>query len=281
MSTTVSTSTGVSREKTAVLVITTHGKMEVYASKTGILQPVLTPKPINMNVVLLQAAACGVVNIVEPNQLESYVKVINDTVEASEFNDNTTNEEMMQIAESIRTKLMQIDNEAEEVAQEVYSMNPNYVDDTEVMDYHYHNNKFYNIYNNRFIIDKRFLRANELTNPLSKDWKINLLSENDEDLMETMKRNVSSLRNSSQRKKNSVLYMSEIIQELQKRGILNVLIFDFTCSVIYNAVTPRDIRHVRRSFMNRTKKATPKAKAKAKIKKMSTRRTRSTSTSLL
>ena len=270
-----------SKTKTAVLVITTHGQIDVGITKTGILQPVLTPKPSNINVVLLQAAVCGVINIVEPNQVASYVKVINDTVNASGFNENTTKEEMVEIAESIKTQLMKIDDKPEEVAQEVSVKNPNYVGNTEVMNYHYHNNKFYNIYSNRFIIDKKFLRANELTNPRSKDWKINLLSENGEDLMETMNRNVSSLRNSSERKKNSVLYMSEIIQELQKRDILNVLIFDFTCSIISNYVTPRDIRRVRTSFMNRTRKAKAKAKStKAKAAAKSTRRTRSASMSL-
>ena len=73
--------------------------------------------------------------------------------------------------------------------------------------------------------------------------------------------------------------MSEIIQELQKRGILNVLIFDFTCSIISNYVTPRDIRRVRNSFMNRTRKAKAKS-TKAKAAAKSTRRTRSASMSL-
>jgi hypothetical protein len=94
--------------------------------------------------------------------------------------------------------------------------------------------------------------------------------------MATMKPNVSSLRKSSLRKESSVVYMSDIIHELERRGVESVLIFDFSCSLIENRVTDRDIRHVRSSFMNTTRKAKPKVKfATPKPKSTSTRRTRS------
>jgi hypothetical protein len=286
MSTSTSESTSESQEKSVVVVITTHGAMKVSIGKTGLLKPILAPKPTNMNVVLLQAAVCGVVNFIGSTEISSYVKAINGVVKASGFNDNTTKEDMVKIAESIRTKLLQLDNMREQVAQEISEKNPDFVGDPQTMDYIHHKNKFYNIYDNDYLIDKQFSRANELTTPRGKIWKVNLLGKNSEDLMAKMNPNVSSLRNSSKRKENSVLYMSGIIRELEKRGIENALIIDLSCSVIDNTLSDRDIRHARSTFMKRSK--TPKAKAKAKFatpkatvkmrkgaKSISTRRTRS------
>lgn len=260
-------------DKTAVLIITTHGEINVKYAVTGVLEPVLTPKPTNMKVVLLQAATCGVINIATASNVVSYVKTIRDAIEASDYNNNTTKEEMVAIVESIKAQLMQIDYRPQEVARAVSARNPHYVGDIEVMDYHYHNNKSYDVYSEDYLIDKKFSRSNVLTKPRSKDWKINLLGAEGEDLMGTMNSNVSSLRKSSQREESSVIYMSDIIHELEKRGIESVLVFDLSCSLIENRVSVGDIRQVRRSFMRDTMKA--KAKLKPKAKSTSTRRTRS------
>ena len=247
-------STFQSHQKTAVLVITTHGDIKVEFSSTTelhpiMIHPIMTAEPDGMDIVLLQTAACGIVNMVPPINVVSYTKTIRDAIKTSEFNENTTKSDMMSIAERVKVEIMQIDNQPADVAREISSKNTNFSEDPQTIDYHHHNNKFYNIYGDKNIVDKRFSRANKLTKPGSRDLKVNLLGAPNEDLMNTLNPHISSLRNSHKRHEPSVLYMRNIIKELQKRGITKLLIFDFTCSVIENDVSDRVTRHTRRSFM--------------------------------
>jgi hypothetical protein len=239
-------------QKTAVLVITTHGGINVEIEETGVLQPVTTDKPEDMDIVLLQTAVCGVVNMLESDKVNEFTQVIRDTIKESDFNNETTQTEMVNIAETIKTKLMQIDDQPAVVAKEIYSKTPGYIDDDETMDYLHHSNKMYNVYSGKTLIDKEFSRANELTNPNSLDWKVNLLRQLDnreisyEDLMVTLNPNITKLRNSDERKQPSILSMYKIISELQRRGISKVIIIDLTCSVIIQNVSETTTRHFRR-----------------------------------
>lgn len=238
------------RPKTAVLVITTHGGINVEFTSTGGLQPVKIDVPDGMDIVLMEAAVCGVVNVVSPINVVSYTKTIRDAINTSEFNENTTVSDMMSIAERVKVEIMQIDNQPADVAREISSKNTNFSEDPQTIDYHHHNNKFYNIYGDKNIVDKRFSRANKLTKLGSRDLKVNILADN-EDLMNTLNPHISSLRNSHKRSINNILYMHDIIEELEGRGITKVLIFDFTCSVIENTVSKRQVRETRRSFMKK------------------------------
>ena len=260
-------STFPSHQKTAVLVITTHGDIKVEVSSTTGLHPIMTAEPDGMDIVLLQTAACGIVNMVPPSKVVSYTKIVRDAVNASGFNENTTKSDMVVMVERIKSEIMGIDNLPATIAKEISSKTPGYADDPQTVDYYHHIDKFYNVYSDKYMIDKRFSRANELTKPGSRDWKVNLLGTKDEDLMETLNPNVSSLRKSSKRDELSVLYMRNIIKELQKRGITKLLIFDFTCSVIENTVSKRDVRHTRRLFMYTV--GTPPIKIKRSTKNKS------------
>jgi len=264
-------STFPSHQKTAVLVITTHGGVKVTLSSTSGLDTIMTSEPDDMDIVLLQTAACGVVNMVPPSKVVSYTKVVRDAINASGFNENTTKSDMVEIVERIKSEIMGIDNLPATIAKEISSKTPGYADDPQTMDYHHHTNKFYTVYSDKYMIDKRFSRANELTKPGSRDWKVNLLGTKDEDLMDTLNPNVSSLRKSNKRDELSVLYMRNIINELQKRGIKKLLIFDFTCSVIENDVSDRGVRHTRRTFMKKIGTTPRKSRKSTGIYKKSTR----------
>jgi hypothetical protein len=267
------------RPKTAVLVITTHGGINVEFTTTGGLQPITIAEPDGMDIVLLEAAVCGVVNSVSPSNVVSYTKTVRDAINISEFNENMTKSDMMSIAERVKTEIMQIDDQPDLTAKEISARNSNFIDDPQTIDYYHHNNKFYNIYGDKYIVDKRLSRANELTKPGSRNWKVNLLGALDEDLMDTLNPNISSLRKSSKRHENNILYTHDIIEELEKRGITKVLIFDFTCSVIENIVTKRQVRQTRRSFMQRigtaSTRRTKRVRAKKAIRNKSSRRSRS------
>jgi hypothetical protein len=260
-----------SHQKTAVLVITTHGGVKVEVSSTSGLQPVMTVEPDGMDIVLLEAAVCGIINIVSPSNVVSYTKAVRDAVNASEFNENTTKSDMISIAERVKSEIMQIDEWPEVVAKEFSSRNANYIDDPYTVDYHHNNDKFYNVYSDKYMINKRFSRANELTKPGSRNWKVILLGTTDEDLMDTLNPNISSLRKSSKRSENSILYTRDIIEELERRGIKKVLIFDFTCSIIENTVTKRDVRQTRRSHMYKIGATPRKSRKSTRIYKKSTR----------
>jgi hypothetical protein len=263
-------STFQSHQKTAILVITTHGGINVEFTTTGGLQPITITEPDGMDIVLLEAAVCGVVNSVSPSNVVSYTKTVRDTINASEFNENTTKSDMISIAERVKSEIMQIDDQPDLTAKEISARNSNFIDDPETIDYYHHNNKFYNIYGDKYIVDKRLSRANEQTKPGSRNWKINLLGALDEDLMDTLKPHISSLRKSSKRHENNILYTHDIIEELKKRGITKVLIFDFTCSVIENIVTERQVRQTRRSHMYKVGATPRKSRKSTGIYKKST-----------
>ena len=256
------------RPKTAVLVITTHGGINVEFTSTGSLQPVKIDVPDGMDIVLMEAAVCGVVNVVSPINVVSYTKTIRDAINTSEFNENTTVSDMMSIAKRVKVEIMQIDNQPADVAREISSKNTNFSEDPQTIDYHHHNNKFYNIYGDKNIVDKRFSRANKLTKLGSRDLKVNILGALNEDLMDTLNPHISSLRNSSKRSVNNILYMHDIIEELEGRGIKKVLIFDFTCSVIENTVSKRQVRETRRSSMKKGGTAPRKSRKSTRPSKL-------------
>ena len=240
------------KKKTAVLVITTHGDfkvkgaIKVKVASTDVLEPQTIVKPDDMDIVILQAATCGIVNIIAPIQVVSYTKNIRDNTYG--FDANTSKDNMVKIVESIKETIMRSDIQPDIVSKEVYSGNPNYIDDSQYMGYYYHNDKSYTVSSDDIIINKRFSRNSTQTKSGSRDWKVNLLGEtmgSDEDLMVTLKPSLLGLR---PKERDEIMYMSDIIFELKKREIEKVLIFDFTCSVVKNNVNERYVRQLRRSM---------------------------------
>ena len=237
-----------SPQKTAVLVITTHGDFEAEVdTSTGGLHP-KTVETLGMDIVVLQAATCGVVNLVQPSDVVSYITTIRRAV--SGFNGKTPKKKMIKLIQDIRTKIMMIDNQPDIVAKEVSLQNPNFVNNSRTMDYFHHSNKSYTVSSDGILFDKRFSRENDQTTRGSRDWKVNLLGDRkskDEDLMVTLNPNVTSLRNAGTRDESSVARMSDILQHLNERGVKKVLIFDFTCSVAEYDLTERELRDLRRN----------------------------------
>ena len=62
--------------------------------------------------------------------------------------------------------------------------------------------------------------------------------------------------------------MHDIIEELEGRGIKKVLIFDFTCSVIENTVSKRQVRETRRSSMKKGGTAPRKSRKSTRPSKL-------------
>jgi hypothetical protein len=66
--------------------------------------------------------------------------------------------------------------------------------------------------------------------------------------MEELHHNISALRTTKTRKENSIIYLSDIIDYLRKKGKKKVIIVDFSCSVIRRGeygVEPSQERYVR------------------------------------
>jgi len=250
--------------KTAVLVITTHGDFEAEVdASTGGLQPETVNPPDRMDVVVLQAATCGVVNILKPADVVRFVYNIRSNIEKFGFDDKTSKKDMVEIVTKIGSEIKGADSQPSDVAHEVSVKNPNYIEDGHTMEFHHHNDKSYVVSSK--IIDKRFSRENTQTKDRSRDWKVNLLGATlgkDEDLMVTLNPTLSSLR---KRERTEVIYMSDIIDELYKRGVRKILIFDFSCSVVSNDVSERDVRELRRN-VNKPGGGNHKTKRKSKRK---------------
>jgi hypothetical protein len=236
--------------KTALLLITTHGGVDVEIGSTGSLQPMTMDIPRRMNLVLVETAVLGVVNVLEPESVDVFAQVVRDTVRELNLNDNTTKDEMVNIAEEIKRRLIEVDNTRAEVTKSVRRGIPGYSDDPEVIDYVHNIPKAYNVYSGTYYIDKEFLRVNEQTTPLGLDWKVNLLNLRNgtsEDLMKTMSPYNTMLRSAD--KEHSIINMRDIIEHLRSRGYKNVLAVDLTCSVIMQNVTPSDTRSTRRNAL--------------------------------
>jgi hypothetical protein len=148
------------------------------------------------------------------------------------------------MVENIRAKLVEMDDQPEEIEEEIRQKNPEVLEDEEIMAYFHSKDKLYEIsnYKEQPPYNKEFLRENVLTtnntrSPFLYDWKINLLTSNPPmDLMLEVNPIVASLRNSKYREVFTVSYLSDVIKYLRKKGIKKIILIDFTCSVIRNKI---------------------------------------------
>ena len=222
----------------AVIVITSHGDIQVKSSKnpneTEEVEKYRFPR--DMTIVSLNAVSPSVPNLLPPKNVAPFVKIVRDNT--SIFNGRTSKKDMKNIVKIIREQILEMDDQPEDARTQVHSGNTYYTNDGEIMAYHYHSHELlYKIktYTNGMIYNKEFLRENSLVKPRSSNWKINLLNSGpttDEDLMDTLNPSVTSLRSASTRSVNTVTRMKNIIEELHNRGVRKLIIIDLSCSVI-------------------------------------------------
>jgi len=255
----------VGKLKTAVLVFTTHGDVQVRSSKN----PELTEEvekyriPEGMEIVSLNAVKPGVPNMLPPKNVKPFIRIVRTTTE--DFNDETEKKDMKEMVKQIKQQIFELDDQPGEVSTEVNKKNTNYTDDEETMAYHRTSHEFlYSIrtYSNRFMSNKEFLREDKLlykedydgenVKLESSNWKLNLLNTNvktDEDLMDTLNPNAGKTRAAHERSGYTITRLGNVIDELNRRGIKKVIIIDLTCSVIrkkQEGVTARTERTIAR-----------------------------------
>lgn len=236
----------------AIIAITTHGCIQVYKDKQhDILEPIRMDTITGMEVISLNVVTPSVPNLLPTEVVDSAIRIVKDETTPEKFNNSTTKENMVKIVGKIKNELKKIDTQPQEVEIEFKNKNTEYTNDEEIVAYRQHIDSMYTIYDysTRTPLNKQFYRANNDTLGKMYDWKIILLSnENEPDLMEELHHNISALRNTTTRKENSIIYLSDIINYLRKKGKKKVIIVDFSCSVIRRCeygVEPSDERYIR------------------------------------
>jgi hypothetical protein len=242
------------KDKIAVIVITTHGDIQVRENKKNKTYEPLTMNPIrDMEIISLNVVTPGVPNLAPSEIVETGINIIKE--ETQNFNNSTDKNDMIEIVERMKVRLIENDTQPEEVENEFKNRNPEYIEDEEVVAYRLHDDSMYSIhdYSLEIPLDKEFLRANidVFDKPSNEryDWKITLLSDSNEpDLMNTLNPTITALRTSETKKDNSITYFSKIIEYLRKIGKKKVIIVDFSCSVIRRrlyGVSPAQERYAR------------------------------------
>lgn len=248
------------KDKISIVAITTHGDIQVYENKTNkINKKIKTYEPVTMNpisdmeIISLNVVTPGVPNLAPSEIVETGINIIKE--ETQDFNNSTDKNEMIEIVERIKVRLIENDTQPVEVENEFKNKNPEYIEDEEIVAYRLHDDSMYSIhdYSIEMPLDKEFLRANidVFNKPINEryDWKITILSESNEpDLMNTLNPTISALRYSETKKDNSITYLSKIIEYLRKNGKKKVIIVDFSCSVIRRGeygISPTQERYAR------------------------------------
>lgn len=236
----------------AIIAITTHGCIQVYKDKKhDILEPNRMDTITDMEVISLNVVTPSVPNLLPTEVVDSAIRIVNHETTPEKFNNSTTKEDMVKIVGKIKNELKKNDTQPQEVEIEFKNKNTEYTNDEEIVAYRQHIDSMYTIYDysTRIPLNKQFYRANYDTLGKTYDWKIISLSdENELDLMEELHHNISALRNTTTRKENSIIYLSDIINYLRKKGKKKVIIIDFSCSVIRRGeygVEPSDERYIR------------------------------------
>jgi len=236
----------------AIVAITTHGCIQVYKDKKhDIFEPIRMDTITGMEVISLNVVTPSVPNLLPTEVVDSAIKIVKDETTPEKFNNSTTKENMLKLVGKIKNELKNNDTQPQEVENEFKNKNAEYTNDEEIVAYRQHIDSMYTIYDysTRFPLNKQFYRANNDTLGKMYDWKIILLSEeNEPDLMEELHHNISALRNTNTRKENSIIYLSDIIDYLKKNGKKKVIIVDFSCSVIRRGeygVEPSQERYIR------------------------------------
>lgn len=250
-------------KKTAVLVFTTHGDIQVRNS----INPELTEEvekfriPEGMEIVALNAVSPSVPNLLPPKNVAPFIKIVRNATK--DFKDTSKKDQMKEMVKSIRRQIVEGDDQPGTATKEIRSKNEFYTNDEEIMAYHYHSHEFlYRIrtYSTGIVLNKEYLREDKLlykkdyddkiVKLKSSNWKLNLLNSNindDEDLMDTLNPNAGKSRYASLGEGFTITRLKNVIDELYSRGILKVILIDLTCSVIrkkQRGITTRGERNV-------------------------------------
>lgn len=276
MSSKGSKKSGEGKLKTAVLVFTTHGDIQV-KSPTN---PELTEEvdkfrvPDGMEIVTLNAISPGAVNLLPSVNVAPFVKIVRDSTR--EFNDRTTKKQMKDMVKSIRGQIIERDDQPVVAAKAVREKNESFTDDDEIMAYHHNSHEFlYKIrtWTEGLVPNKEYLREDKLlytknyegeyVKLQSSNWKLNLLNSNvktDEDLMDTLNPIAAVTRTAHLREGSTITRLKNVVDVLYRRGIRKVIIIDLTCSVIrkkQQGVTDRVARNIKLQTIREESPETP------------------------
>jgi hypothetical protein len=222
----------------AVLVITTHGAIQVCENEHGTHDAELFTVPRDMTIVALNSVTPNIPNILPAKNVAPFVKIVRDRTSSKRFNASSSKAAMVEIVEEIKAEILENDDQIDWIAGQVKAKNENITGDGEIMAYFHHPDRLYQITTHgpgQTIYNKEFLRELGLVKGKSSNWKLNLLSSGvtrDEDLMDTLNPNVGKLRKGAPRTEDTVTRTESVIEELYARGIRKLIIIDLSCNVI-------------------------------------------------
>ena len=244
----------------AVLAITSHGDIQIEynlldtpAPSYSIIEPVKFLIPGDMEVIGIEVVSPSVPNLLPPKNTRPFMNIIKNIT--SEFNQDSTVEQMNTMVDEIITSLIELDDQPYDVVEQFRQKNTEYTEDKEVRAYFYHTELLYRKNNYKEIqpFNKQYLRENDLVTDNKRsshfyDWKINVLNSVPEtDLISLLNQRVGSLRSAASRKEFTVTRLNKVIEYLYNNGIRKVILVDFSCSVIrkkMNTVTEREERYI-------------------------------------
>jgi hypothetical protein len=270
----------------AVLVITTHGEIQVCENDHGTHDPDLYTVPRDMTIVTLNAVTPKIPNMLPSKNVGPFVRIVRENTTPDLFNAGSTRESMISIVEEIKERILEQDDQVRFISENVRSKNESFTSDEETMSYFYHPDLLYEIRSygsGEQMYNKKFLRELSDVKGRSSDWKLSLLNTGvttDEDLMDTLNPRIAALRPSTTRRtENTITRTENIIDELHGRGIRKLIIIDLSCNVIRRGlygISATAERHLAFTHSKSRKGGKKNKTRKLKLKKKTKRARRGT-----
>jgi len=240
----------------AILVITTHGQIQVCSVGDLGHTTCKTEIPKGMDVVSLEVVPPGVVNFLPGENIPGNFGTI--MKHSRGFNETTDKTDMIEFVKIIGEALMEIDDQPEFISGFVNRRDEDVTGDPEFMAYHYRPEFRYRVrmHDSGLIENKVFSRTEGDVTLKDGDWKLNLFIDGRYipiDLMTEIHANPSKLRNVYERTEDNRINMEEILEYIkQKYYIVKLIIIDMSCCVFrdkkHNQLSKTGVRSLARSL---------------------------------
>lgn len=222
--------------ETVVLGITTHGAIPIEDSEVKTFEV-----PSGMTITKVSLAAIGVCNLTTEDEVETASRIIGRVFQ----NTQRPIQKNIDLATFVVFDLhKELQKEVDKDVKSGLIKDPNF---QEFIRYSDKPQTQFTYTTGQKLIDKVFMRSVVEGMASPYDYKINMLNVTGKpDLVKllTTGRTVPSTRASVLRE-NTPLFFSDIVEFLESKGVKQIVVFDFSCSVMEEG-TPRDVRVKRR-----------------------------------
>jgi hypothetical protein len=251
--------------KSVIVAITCHGNIIVNKEDN---EPKLYEIPDDMKIIKLSAVTIGVCNLTIPEDIDEFIETILDDLKK---NKKKINKSLKTNPESYVKSIADLYQTIEsETVHDTFKASPD--SNTQLRnDYIHHRNKSYKIVtydkSHPYIINKEYIRNNS-TEQNSSKWDYGIYCLNVEGKPDL----ITKIKGRSYMRKDTSIYLEDIVEYLRKNGVKEIILLDMSCSSYEyeNSSANVDDRSSRKIRLNMIKRTLNGGKKKRILKKKKT-----------